>query len=85
MFILKTMKKQTTSKSKNVEESTIKNYYKTVPKGCVNRSNVCVVKELKPTGSKDVCVQALKDRLKSKSFSDNFTKHNLRKVPFRLS
>lgn len=78
------MKKQTTSKNVEHSASTIKNYFKTAPNvnvNCVNRPNACV----KPTDSKAVCVQALKDRLKSKAFSDNFTKHNLRKVPFSFS
>lgn len=71
---MKPMQKKT-SKSKVVKESasTIKNYFKNDPNGLANRPNVCVEKEKKSkaSDSKAVYVQALKDRLKSKTFSVN--------------
>lgn len=71
---MKPMKKKI-SKSRVVEESasTIKNYFKTDPNGLANGPNVCVEKEKerKASDSKAVYVKALKDRLKSKTFSVN--------------
>lgn len=71
---MKPMRKKT-SKSEVVEEtlSTIKNYFKSAPNCRVNDRNVCVKEnnERKASDTKTVYVQALKDRLKSKTFSIN--------------